>query len=85
MQASSAIQFNLTIAERALAYLTEYGVKVIAAVLILVVGLWLAKKLTSLFTAALNKRSVDATLVGFSSSLIRGALVVFVVITAVGR
>ncbi len=85
MQDSAAIQSDLTIAERLLAYGTEYGLKVVAAIVILIVGLWLASKLAALFAAALNKRNVDSTLVGFASSLVRGALIVFVVIAAVGK
>ncbi len=85
MQDSAAIQPDVTITERLLAYGTAYGLKIVAAVVILLVGLWLAKKIESLFVLALNKRNVDPTLIGFASSLVRGALVVFVVIAAVGK
>ncbi len=65
--------------------IANYGIKVLFAIIILVAGLWLAKKLRGLFKAALEKRSVDATLVGFFSSMLYGALVVFVVIAAVDK
>ncbi|MBK6487168.1 MAG: mechanosensitive ion channel [Gemmatimonadetes bacterium] len=68
-----------------LAYLAEYGLRVVAAILILVVGLWLARKVQTLSVAALEKRGTDATLVGFLSSLVYGAFVVFIVIAAVGK
>jgi small conductance mechanosensitive channel len=65
--------------------IANYGIKVLFAIIILVAGLWLAKKLRGLFKAALEKRAVDATLVGFFSSMLYGALVVFVVIAAVDK
>ncbi|HKK18607.1 MAG TPA: mechanosensitive ion channel domain-containing protein [Opitutales bacterium] len=65
--------------------IASYGMKVLFAVIILVAGLWLAKKLRGLFRAALEKKEVDATLVGFFSSLLYGALVVFVVIAAIDK
>ncbi len=61
------------------------GVNLILAVIILVVGLWGAKKLKALFATMLTKKEVDATLIGFFSSLLYGAVVVFVVIAAIGK
>jgi small conductance mechanosensitive channel len=61
------------------------GVNLILAVIILVVGLWAAKKLKALFAGILTKKEVDATLIGFFSSLLYGAVVVFVVIAAIGK
>jgi small conductance mechanosensitive channel len=66
-------------------YIATFGIKVIAAVVILVVGLWVAKKVKALFSAALTKKEVDATLVGFFSSMLYGAIVVFVVIAAISK
>lgn len=76
---------DLSIADRMLAAFAEYGLNVVAAILILLVGLWLAKKLRVLSVAAMEKRGTDATLVGFLSSLGYAALVVFILIAAVGK
>ncbi|NBB79399.1 MAG: mechanosensitive ion channel [Verrucomicrobia bacterium] len=65
--------------------LARYGMQIVAAVIILVVGLWLAKKLKALFVNALQKKEVDPTLVGFFSSLLYGAITVFVVIAAISK
>lgn len=62
-----------------------YGLKILAAIIILVIGLWLAKKLKTLFVDILQKKEVDPTLVGFFSSMLYGALVIFVVIAAIGK
>jgi len=66
-------------------YLAIYGMKVLAAIVILVAGLWLAKKAKCLFATLLNKKGIDPTLVGFLSNLLYGAIVVFVVIAAIGK
>lgn len=63
----------------------RFGLQVSAAVVILVVGLWLAKKIKALFIATLEKRTIDPTLVGFFSSLLYGAITVFVVIAAISK
>lgn len=74
-----------SVIEQFINVLTTHGLQIIAAAIILVVGLWLAKKIKALFVKALQKREVDATLVGFLSSSLYGALVVFVVIAAIGK
>lgn len=76
---------DVTQTERLLAYLTEYGLRVIAAVLILMVGMWAAKRVNKAVVKVLEKKGTDATLVGFLSSMLYGGLVVFVVIAAIGK
>jgi len=66
-------------------YLTEYGMKVIGAILILVIGLWIAKMITKGVNKLLVKKNVDATLVKFFTSIIRVALIAFVVIAAISK
>lgn len=65
--------------------IVSYGIKILAAIIILIIGLWLAKKIKALFAAALAQKAVDATLIRFFSSLLYAAIVVFVVIAAIGK
>ncbi len=65
--------------------LAAYGLKVIAAILILIIGLWLAKKARALFVKVLTDREVDVTLVKFFANILHGAVVVFVAIAAIGK
>lgn len=65
--------------------LANYGLKIVAAIIILIVGLWIAKKVKGIFSDVLMKKELDATLVGFLSSMLYGAIVVFVVIAAIGK
>jgi small conductance mechanosensitive channel len=74
-----------TIGEKIIDAVASYGMDVIAAILILVIGLWIAKKLKSIFVGILEKKGTEPTLVGFFSGLLYGALVVFVVIAAIGK
>ncbi len=82
---SVARSLDLSVLDGLVLMITAYGLKVIAAVVILLVGLWLAKRLRSVFRASGEKKGVDPTLIGFASSLLYGALVVFVIIAAVGQ
>ena len=66
------------------AYLAEYGFKIIGAIVIFIVGRWIAKLLSNLITKALTKAKVDKTLTKFASSLCYIALLIFVIIAAVG-
>jgi len=59
---------------------TQWGLKVLGAIVVLVVGRMVAGALRSGVRKALTKREVDATLVPFLSSLIYFATLAFVVI-----
>jgi small conductance mechanosensitive channel len=66
-------------------YFTEFGVHIISAIAILVIGLWIAKLFTKLLIKVLRKRDVDPTLTGFLSSALKFTLFLFVIIAAVGQ
>ena len=65
--------------------LTVYGLKVIAAVAVFIVGRWIAKILTTFTEKVMNKRQIDPTIVSFVGNLIYIALLVFVVLAALGQ
>jgi small conductance mechanosensitive channel len=65
--------------------LTIYGLKVIAAVVVFVVGRWIAKGLTKFAEKVMNKRRVDPTIVSFVANMTYIALLVFVVLAALGQ
>ncbi|MCP3875545.1 MAG: mechanosensitive ion channel [Desulfobacteraceae bacterium] len=66
-------------------YATTYSVKLIAAILVLIIGKWLAGKISKLTTKILEKNNVDVTLIKFLSSIIYYTLMVVVVIAAAGQ
>lgn len=66
-------------------WISTYSLKFIAAILILVIGNWLSRKIAKLLSRVLEKNNVDITLVGFLSNITYYALVVVVVIAAAGQ
>lgn len=66
-------------------YITDFGVQIISAIAILVIGFWIAKSLTKLLKKVLSSRNVDVTLIGFLTSALKFTLYLFVIIAAVSR
>jgi small conductance mechanosensitive channel len=62
-----------------------WGVKLVAALLILIIGNWLAKKLAALFVKVMNRNEIDITLTKFLRNIIYYALLTAVVIAAAGQ
>ena len=65
--------------------LTVYGIKVIAAVAIFIVGRWVAKAIANFIRKMMAKSNTDETLVKFVGSLSYIALLAFVVIAALNQ
>ena len=66
-------------------YVTVYGVKILGALAILIIGLWIAKIITKSFNKMLVKKGIDETLVKFFTAMVRIALTAFVVIAAISQ
>jgi small conductance mechanosensitive channel len=64
-------------------YVTKYGIQVLGAVIILIVGLWVAKLLTKVVHKALTRKEMDPTLIKFFTALVKIALITFVIIAAI--
>ncbi len=65
--------------------LTVYGIKVVAAVVIFIVGRWVAKAIANFIKKLMTKSNTDATLVKFVGSLCYIALLAFVIIAALNQ
>ena len=65
--------------------LTEFGLKIIAAILIFVIGRWVAKLLQTILEKTLQRAKVDPVLVTFLTNLAYAGLLVFVVLAALGQ
>jgi len=66
-------------------YLSTYALKVAAAIIILMVGKWMSRKLANLLSNVLKKNNVDVTLISFLENIAYYALLVVVVIAALGQ
>jgi small conductance mechanosensitive channel len=62
-----------------------YAINIIGALLIFIIGKWLARRIADLLATLMKKNNVDLTLVNFLKNLTYYILVVLVVVAAVGR
>ena len=65
--------------------LTVYGLKVVAAIVIFIVGRWVAKAVANFIKRLMTKSNTDETLVKFVGSLSYIALLAFVIIAALNQ
>ncbi len=62
--------------------LTDWAIKIFLALVIYIVGKWIAKRLTRLLTRVLEGQDFDPTLVNFLSNLVYAILLVAVILAA---
>ena len=67
------------------AYAIPWGIKLVLAIVVLIVGLWLAGLITRLIGKALTKARMDAMLVRFLESIAKALLQIVVIIAALGQ
>ena len=63
-------------------YTTEYGLKIISALLIFIIGKWAVAKITAFTKSMMKKANIDTTLVEFAESLIYFVLLLMVVLAS---
>ena len=71
--------------QTAQAMLAEFGFKIVAAILIFVIGRWIAKMVQNGLERGMLKAHVDPVLVTFTVNMTFAALMVFVVLAALGQ
>ena len=64
------------------AILTEHGPQWLGALIVLLVGIWLAKRAANVFQRALGRAAVDPTLTGFLRNLVYGFLIAVLIVIA---
>jgi small conductance mechanosensitive channel len=63
----------------------KYGTKVLLALVIFVVGKWIARKVVLALRQLMRKSKVDATLISFGGNMVYTLFMIFVVIAALGQ
>ncbi|MDQ7043808.1 MAG: mechanosensitive ion channel [Sulfurimonas sp.] len=63
-------------------YTSEYGLKIVAAILIFIIGKWAVNKITALTKKMMIKAKIDTTLVEFAESLIYFVLLLMVLLAS---
>lgn len=66
-------------------WLSVYSLKIVAAILVLIIGKWLSRKISKVLRIVLEKNKIDATLVGFLANITYYALLIMVIIAAAGQ
>jgi small conductance mechanosensitive channel len=68
--------------DMAITYASEYGLKIVAAILIFIIGKWVVKKLTAISKSVMEKANVDQTLIEFAESIIYFVLLLTVILAS---
>ncbi len=66
-------------------YATEFGIKIITALAVFLIGKWVAKKLKKVTEKLMTKGNVDVTLIKFISNLVYSVLLIVIILAALGQ
>lgn len=69
----------------ALAYATEYGLKILGALLIFFIGKWVARKIITLMRRGMERAGVDQTLISFASNALYVVLIIMIIVAAISN
>ncbi|MBN2816306.1 MAG: mechanosensitive ion channel [Campylobacterales bacterium] len=68
--------------DMAMMYVSEYGLKILASIVIFIIGKWVVNKLTKVVKKMMEKANIDKTLVEFAESLVYFTLMLMVVLAS---
>lgn len=71
--------------DRALGYFLQYGIGFVYAILIFIIGKWLAQLASKILSNIMAKARVNETLASFSTNIVYYALLIFVCIAALNK
>lgn len=66
-------------------YIAQYGLSFLAAILIFVIGKWVARIVANLIEKAMQTSKVETTLASFAKNIVYYAILIFVIIAALGK
>ena len=66
-------------------YLVTYSMQILGAILILFIGLWIAKKVTNMVAGLMQRHNIDITLTNFVSNVIKVLLIIMFLVIALGK
>ncbi len=65
--------------------LVHYAVNIVAAIIILTIGMLIAKVISKTVNKVMRARHIDVTVADFISAIVRYAIIIFTIIAALGR
>ncbi|MCX5708777.1 MAG: mechanosensitive ion channel [Candidatus Omnitrophica bacterium] len=83
--ASAAVSRGQQIWDTILGYLALYGMKVVAAILIVIIGKWCARMLAQLLENMMVKSKINPTLSSFTKNIAYFGLLIFVIVAALEK
>ena len=78
------MEFNFD-TEALVPMLTDWGIKIILALLIYIVGKWIAKRITGFVRKLMNRADMDETLITFLSNIVYAILLAAVILAALDK
>lgn len=66
-------------------YAVQYGLSFLAAILIFIIGKWVARLVARLIENAMAKSKIEKTLASFAKNMIYYTILIFVIIAALGK
>ena len=63
-------------------YLIPWGIKIVTAVAVFIIGRWIAKKLVGVLNAVLTKSAMDEMLISFIGNIVHALLLIVIVLAA---
>lgn len=79
------VDINSIDTDAIMGFITVYGVQFITAIAIFIVGKWIVRRAVNLAKKAMNKTSIDETLVGFVGNILYALGLAFVVIAVLSQ
>lgn len=71
--------------EKALPFAVTIGLKLLAAILIYIIGKWIAKLIANMLRKIMTRGKVDESLVGFVGNIVYAIILIFVIIAAISK
>jgi small conductance mechanosensitive channel len=66
-------------------YILQYGMSILAAILIFIIGKWVARLVARLIEQAMAKSKIEKTLASFAKNMVYYTILIFVIIAALGK
>jgi len=74
-----------TIINKIIEYLVAYSFRIIGAIIILIVGLGIAKTISKIVNSILERKNIDITLAKFIANCVKFLIIIFALIIALGK
>lgn len=66
-------------------YIIQYGISLLAAILIFIIGKWAARLVSRIIEQAMAKSKIEKTLASFAKNMAYYTILIFVIIAALGK